>query len=95
MQVGLENAYECITAFSETDFTEDLRKFDVPTLIVHGEDDQLAPVAATALRAAELIGNSTLKVYPGAPHGLTDTHTGRLNEDMVGFIQPARGRLVA
>lgn len=95
MQAGLVNAYECVAAFSETDFTEDLRKFDVPTLIIHGEDDQIVPIAASAMRSAELVENATLKVYPGAPHGLTVTHKGRLNEDMLGFIRPVQGRLVA
>jgi len=95
MQAGLVNAYECVAAFSETDFTEDLRKFDVPTLIIHGEDDQIVPIAASAMRSVELVENATLKVYPGAPHGLTATHKGRLNDDLLGFIQPARGRLVA
>ncbi len=95
MQAGLKNAYDCVKAFSETDFTEDLRKFDVPTLIIHGEDDQIVPIAASAMRSAELVEDATLKVYPGAPHGLTVTHKDRLNADLLEFFQEARGRLAA
>src|ERR1017187_745039 len=68
------NTFDCIKAFSETDFTEDLKKFDVPTLIVHGDDDQLVPIGAAALASSKLVKNATLKVYAGAPHGLTETH---------------------
>ena len=95
MQAGLKNAYDCVAAFSETDFTEDLRKFDVPTLIIHGEDDQIVPIAASAMRSAELVGNATLKVYPGAPHGLTVTHKDRLHADLLEFCQPAQRRMAA
>jgi pimeloyl-ACP methyl ester carboxylesterase len=70
MQVGLKGAYDCIEAFSETDLTEDLRRIDVPTLIVHGDDDQIVPIDASARRSVELVSGATLKVYPGAPHGL-------------------------
>ena len=86
MQAGLLNAYECIKAFSETDFTEDLKKFDVPTLIVHGDDDQIVPIGPSAYRSSKLVENATLKVYEGAPHGLPSTHQDRLNADLLAFI---------
>ena len=70
MQVGLKGAYDCIKAFSETDLTEDLKKIDVPTLIIHGDDDQIVPIAASAEVAVKIVKDATLKVYPGAPHGL-------------------------
>jgi len=70
MQAGHKNTFDCIKTFSETDFTEDLKTFDVPTLIVHGDDDQIVPIGAAALRSAKLVRNATLKVYAGAPHGL-------------------------
>jgi non-heme chloroperoxidase len=85
-QAGLKNAYECIKAYSETDFTEDLRKFDVPTLIVHGDDDQIVPIDDSAYLSAELVEDATLKVYEGAPHGLPMTHKDRLNADLLAFI---------
>ena len=78
MQVGLQASYEGIRAFSETDFTPDLKEFDVPTLIIHGEDDQNVPIAATARISPKLIKNAILKVYPGAPHGLTVTPQGKV-----------------
>ncbi|MEG3848027.1 alpha/beta hydrolase [Microcoleus sp. herbarium19] len=87
MQAGHKNAFDCIKAFSETDFTEDLKKFDVPTLILHGDDDQIVPIGAAAIASAKLVKNATLKVYPGAPHGLTDTHKDRLNEDLLEFLK--------
>jgi non-heme chloroperoxidase len=87
MQAGRKNVYECIKAFSETDFTEDLKRFDVPTLIVHGDDDQIVPIVASAYRSSKLVENATLKVYEGAPHGLPVTHTDRLNEDLLAFIK--------
>ena len=87
MQSGHRNAFECIKAFSETDFTEDLKKFDVPTLIVHGDDDQIVPIGASALASAKLVKNATLKIYSGAPHGLTDTHKDQLNADLLAFIK--------
>jgi non-heme chloroperoxidase len=86
MQAGARNTFDCIKAFSETDFTEDLKKFDVPTLIVHGDDDQIVPIGAAALSSAKLVRNAILKVYPGAPHGLTDTHKDRLNTDLLAFL---------
>ena len=87
MQAGHKNAFDCIKAFSETDFTEDLKKFDVPTLILHGDDDQIVPIRAAAIAAAKLVKNATLKIYPGAPHGLTDTHKDQLNQDLLEFLK--------
>ncbi len=86
MQCGLKNAYDCVKAFSETDFSEDLKKIDIPTLIVHGDDDQFVPIDNTALLTSKLVKRATLKVYPGAPHGLTVTHKDRLNIDLLAFI---------
>jgi non-heme chloroperoxidase len=87
MLAGHKNAFDCIKAFSETDFTEDLKKFDVPTLIIHGDDDQIVPIGAAAIAAAKLVKNATLKVYPGAPHGLTNTHKDQLNADLLSFLK--------
>ena len=84
---GLKNEYECIKAFSETDFTEDLKRFDVPTLIIHGDDDQIVPIVASALASSKLVRNSTLKVYEGGDHGLADTHRARLNADLLAFLE--------
>ena len=86
MQSGHKNAYDCIKAFSETDFTEDLKRFDVPTLIVHGEDDQIVPIDAAARAAAAIVTHAVLKVYPGAPHGLADTHKKQFNADLLAFV---------
>lgn len=85
MQAGHHAAFECIRAFSETDFTGDLAKIDVPTLVIHGDDDQVVPIGASGLRSAEMIRGATLKVYAGAPHGLADTHRERLNADLLEF----------
>ena len=87
MQGGLPNELACIQAFSETDFTADLQKFDVPTLILHGDDDQIVPIGASALRTAQLIPNATLQIYAGGPHGLADTHKERLNADLLAFLK--------
>ncbi len=87
MQAGHKNTYDCIKAFSETDFTADLKKFDIPTLVVHGDDDQVVPIAASALMSAKLVRNAKLIVYPGAPHGLTDTHKDKLNADLLAFAK--------
>jgi non-heme chloroperoxidase len=87
MQAGHKNTFDCIKVFSETDLTEDLKKFDVPTLVVHGDDDQIVPIAASAQLSAKLIRHATLKVYKGAPHGLTDTHKAQLNEDLLAFLR--------
>ncbi|ANN72213.1 chloroperoxidase [Bordetella bronchialis] len=87
MQSGQKNAYECIKAFSETDFTEDLKKFDVPTLIMHGEDDQIVPIQDSAKKAVRLIRGAKAIYYPGAPHGLTATLQDQVNADLLGFLQ--------
>src|SRR3989440_877562 len=87
MQVGLKAAFDCIKAFSETDFTEDLKRFDIPTLIIHGEDDQFVPIADSALLSSKLVKDATLKVYPGAPHGLMTTHQRQFNEDLLAFFR--------
>jgi len=87
MRAGHKNTLDCIKAFSETDFTEDLKKFDVPTLIIHGDDDQIVPIGAAAMISSKLVKNSTLKVYKGAPHGLTDTHKEQLNTDLLAFLK--------
>ena len=87
MQAGLKGAYDCIKVFSETDQTEDLKKFDVPTLIVHGDDDQIVPIADSALLSSKIVKNSTLKIYKGAPHGLPSTLKDRLNADLLDFIR--------
>jgi non-heme chloroperoxidase len=87
MQAGHKNVLDCIKAFSETDFTEDLKQFDVPTLILHGDDDQIVPIGASALASAKLVEHATLKVYPGAPHGLADTHRDQLNADLLAFLK--------
>jgi non-heme chloroperoxidase len=88
MQAGLKGAYDCIKAFSETDFTEDLKKFDVPTLIGHGEDDQIVPIGAAALESSKIVQGSTLKIYPGAPHGLSHaTHEDAFNADLLEFAR--------
>ena len=87
MLASLRGTFECIKAFSETDFTEDLKKFDLPTLILHGDDDQIVPMANTALLSAKLIKNATLKIYPGAPHGLCTTRKQQVNEDLLAFIK--------
>ena len=86
VMAGHKNTFDCIKAFSETDFSGDLARFDVPTLIVHGDDDQIVPIGAAALRSAKLVKNATLKIYPGAPHGLAYTHADRLNADLLEFL---------
>lgn len=87
MQAGHKNALDCIRAFSETDFTEDLKKIEVPTLIIHGDDDQIVPIEAAGRASARLIKRATLKVYAGAPHGLADTHKEQLNADLLAFLR--------
>lgn len=84
---GLQNTYDCIQAFSETDFTEDLKKIDVPTLIIHGDDDQIVPMKASASIAIKLVKDATLKIYKGAPHGLTYTHQNQINADLLAFLR--------
>ena len=87
MQAGHKNAYDSIKAFSETDLTADLKKFDRPTLIVHGDDDQIVPIDAAGRAAARLIPHAVFKVYAGAPHGLTDTHKDQLNAELLAFLR--------
>jgi len=87
MQSGLRNAYDCIKAFSETDFTEDLKQIDVPTLLLHGEDDQIVPVQESSRKSARLIENVKDIYYPGAPHGLTATHQDQINADLLAFLR--------
>jgi non-heme chloroperoxidase len=87
MMCGEKNVYDCIKAFSETDFTEDLKKFDLPTLVIHGDDDQVVPIDAAGRASAKLVTGAKLIVYPGAPHGLTDTHKDKLNADLLAFIK--------
>ncbi len=88
MLSGHKNAYDCIQAFSETDFTDDLRRFDVPTLIVHGDDDQIVPIEASAKRAAALVADAVLKVYASGTHSLGDTSKDELNADLLAFVAP-------
>ncbi len=90
MQAGLKSLYDCIAAFSQTDQTEDLQNIKVPTLIVHGDDDQVVPIDITARVGVKLVQNSTLKVYQGAPHALTTTHRDLLNTDILSFIESIR-----
>lgn len=90
MQCGQINAYECIKAFSETDLTEDLKKFDIPALVMHGDDDQIVPVKNHAEKSAKLIKGAKVLVYPGAPHGMTSTHQERINADLLEFLGKAR-----
>jgi non-heme chloroperoxidase len=87
MQAGLKNAYDCIKAFSETDFTADLEKFDVPTLIVHGGDDQIVPIHDSAHKSAKIVKNARTIFYEGLPHGLTATHADRFNADLLAFLR--------
>ena len=87
MQASIVGTYDCIKAQSETDFTDDLKKFDVPTLIVHGEEDQLVPVADSAVLSSQIVQHSVLKIYSGAPHGLTVTHADQLNQDLLAFLR--------
>ncbi len=84
---GMKAHYDCIKAFSETDFTEDLKKFDVPTLVMHGDDDQIVPIVAAGLLSAKIVKNATLKVYPGFPHGMPATNADVINADLLAFFQ--------
>jgi non-heme chloroperoxidase len=87
MQAGLAAAYDCIKAFSESEFTDDLKRFDVPTLVIHGDDDQIVPITVGGLRSAKMIKGATLKVYKGAPHGLMTTHKDQFNSDLLEFAR--------
>lgn len=86
MIAGLVNVYDCVKAFAQTDFTEDLKRFDVPTLIMHGDDDQIVPIAITALVSSKIVKGAKLKVYPGLPHGMCSTHKDVINADLLEFI---------
>jgi non-heme chloroperoxidase len=90
MMGGFKGIIDCIKAFSETDFTEDLKKFDVPTLILHGDDDQIVPIGASAMLSSKLVKGATLKVYPGFPHGMCTTHKDVINADLLAFLRSAR-----
>jgi non-heme chloroperoxidase len=87
MMGSIKSHYDCIKAFSETDFTDDLKKFDIPTLIMHGDDDQIVPIGASAMLSSKLVKNATLKVYPGLPHGMCTTHAEQINPDLLAFIK--------
>jgi non-heme chloroperoxidase len=87
MMAGHKNLYDCIAAFSATDFTEDLKKIDVPTLVIHGDDDQVVPIDISGRRTVKLVPHATLKVYPGAPHAIPDTHKDQLNADLLAFLE--------
>ena len=87
MMSGHKNAFDCIKAFSETDFTEDLKRFDVPTLVIHGDDDQIVPIGASAMVSSRLVKNATLKIYPGGSHSLGDTSKEALNDDLLAFVR--------
>jgi non-heme chloroperoxidase len=87
MQAGHKNTYDCIKAFSETDFTADLKKIDVPTLVIHGDDDQIVPIGVSGIKSAQLVKNAKLVVYKGGPHGITDTHKEQLNADLLAFAK--------
>jgi non-heme chloroperoxidase len=87
MQAGFPAAYDCVKAFSETDFREDLKKFDIPTLVIHGDDDQIVPIAVGGLRSSKMIKGATLKIYKGAPHGLMSTHKDQFNTDLLEFAR--------
>ena len=87
MMCSVRAAYDCIKAFSETDFTEDLKRIEAPTLVLHGEDDQVVPIGASGLRTAELVKNATLKTYPGLPHGMATTHAEQINNDILAFLR--------
>jgi non-heme chloroperoxidase len=89
MLAGHKAVYDCIKAFSETDFSEDLKKFDVPTLILHGDDDQIVPIGASALLSSKLVKGATLKVYPGLPHGMCSTNKDQINDDLLAFVKRA------
>ncbi len=87
MMVGMPASYFCIKAFSETDMTEDLKKIDVPTLILHGDDDQIVPIADSAMLSAKLVKNAELKIYKGAPHGMCTTEKDKVNQDLLAFVE--------
>jgi len=92
MLTSLPATYECIKAFAQTDFTEDLKKFDVPTLVMHGDDDQIVPIAITSLVSSKIVKGATLKVYAGLPHGMCSTHKDLINTDLLEFLRQAQTR---
>lgn len=92
MQAGFNAVFDCINAFSETDFTEDLKKIDIPTLILHGDDDQIVPIGDSAMLSSKLIKNAQLKIYKGAPHGMCSTHKNQINSDLLDFIKGKAGK---
>jgi non-heme chloroperoxidase len=87
MLAGFKGVIDCIKAFSETDFTEDLKQIDVPTLIMHGDDDQIVPINASAMLSSRIVKGSTLKIYPGLPHGMCSTNKEQINTDLLSFFQ--------
>jgi len=87
VQAGFKAVIDCIKAFLETDFTDDLKKIDVPTLIMHGDDDQIVPIGASAMLSSKLVKDSTLKIYPGFDHGMCSTHKGQINADLLAFLK--------
>src|SRR5690606_6635227 len=86
MQAGMKNVYQCVEAFSETDFTSDLKRFSIPTLLIHVDDDQIAPIRTTSMKTAQIISNVKTVYYPGAPHGITSTHQEQVNSDILSFL---------
>jgi non-heme chloroperoxidase len=90
MMGGVKAHYDCIKAFSETDFTEDLKRIDVPTLVMHGDDDQIVPIGASGLMSAKIVEGAKLKVYPGFPHGMPTTNADQINADLLGFLQQSK-----
>jgi non-heme chloroperoxidase len=95
MIAGFNAVYECVKVFSETDLTEDLKKFDVPTLLIHGDDDQIVPIDDASRLSVKLIKNARLEVYPGAPHGLPSTLKDKVNQDLLAFISGSNGKAEA
>jgi non-heme chloroperoxidase len=95
MMAGLPASYFCVKAFSETDTTEDLKKMAIPTLFLHGDDDQIVPIGAAAMPASKLVSGAQLKIYKGAPHGMYVTHKDMLNQDLLGFIAGKEGQRAA
>jgi non-heme chloroperoxidase len=90
MMAGHKAVYDCVKAFSETDFTEDLKKIDVPTLILHGDDDQIVPIVASALQSSKIVKGATLKVIPGAPHGMVSTLKDQINQELLSFVEQTK-----
>ena len=95
MMGGIRAHYDCIKAFSETDFTEDLKKIDIPVLVMHGDDDQIVPIGVSALISVKLLKRGTLKVYPGFPHGMATTHPDEINRDLLSFIEEREAQRLA